>query len=189
MNILSRLRAATSQAHHALEADLDLISRLSSEAGRRAVVERFFSLHVAAEETLRPHLAAMTDLEFEARRRTPHLVRDLTALGGDARSAPPCPISAPDCSAEALGFFYVLEGSTLGGAVIRRTMDKSGGDMTGLSFLNPYAERTGERWRTFTALLEREGEDENRAGRMVAGAMRGFSVTREWLCAPAESLA
>jgi heme oxygenase len=83
-----------------------------------------------------------------------------------------------------LGFFYVLEGSTLGGKIINRKVEADGGDLTGLSFLSPYGARTGERWRSFLAVLDEADVDEAATGAIVAGGVRAFETAIDWLCAP-----
>ncbi len=179
MSVISRLRAATAQAHQDLEDGLDLIREAADRAGRRALVGRFHALHLGAERALEPLLADYPGLEFEDRRRSPWLAADLADLGVDA--TPPCRIAAPASTAEALGFFYVLEGSTLGGKVIRRAMEAKGADMLGLSFLTPYGEATGERWRAFMTLLE--ATEPADADAIVRGGVKGFEAARRWLCA------
>ena len=89
----------------------------------------------------------------------------------------------PDSRAEALGWLYVLEGSSLGGKVIRKQVTSSGGDMTGLGFLDPYGAELGARWRAFLNVLEREGRSEADLEAMVAGAQAGFRYAEACLCA------
>lgn len=181
-DVLSRLRAETRAAHEALEADLDIFRHLASEAGRRRLTRLFHGLHAGAEAVLAPWLAAVPGLDFEARRRRPVLDRDLAHLG-EATPAP-CPMPEPASRAEALGLLYVLEGSTLGGQVIRKRLLKDGQDLNGVSFLDPYGAETGARWKGFLAVLDREcPADQPQAGQAaVRGGVLGFTATRDWLC-------
>lgn len=183
MMALSRLRAATSGLHLDVERRLDLLGQLSSAPARRRIVERFYGLHAGAELVLWPRLAGVAGLDLEARRRTDWLRRDLVSLGSSAIGAPVCRLAPPASTAEALGFFYVLEGSTLGGKIIRRAVEVAGADMTGLGFLNPYGAAVGERWRALTAVIERQAAGRPAIDDLVAGAVRGFETTRDWLCA------
>ena len=183
VDVLSRLRAETRTAHEALEADLDIFRHLGSEAGRRRLARRFHGLHAGAEAALEPWLAAVPGLDYQARRRGPSLDRDLAHLGEEPPG--PCPVPPPASRAEALGFLYVLEGSTLGGQVIRKRLLKLGRSLDGLSFLDPYGPATGERWKAFLAVLDRECPPSRpEAGRAAArGGVRGFAAARDWLCA------
>ncbi len=179
MSVISRLRAATAKAHQDLEHGLDMMRAAADPAGRRALVTRFHALHLGAERVLEPLLADYPGLEFEARRRSPWLAADLVDLGADPGATRPCRIDPPASAAEALGMFYVLEGSTLGGKVIRKAMEDQGADMLGLSFLTPYGEATGERWRAFMALLE--AADPADVDAIVRGGLKGFEAARRCL--------
>lgn len=183
VDVLSRLRAETRTAHEALETDLDIFRHLASEAGRRRLARLFHGLHAGAEAVLAPWLAAVPGLDWEARRRRPVLDRDLAHLGEPA--PPPCPVARPGSRAEALGLLYVLEGSTLGGQVIRKQLLKQGRSLDGVSFLDPYGADTGPRWKSFLAVLDREcpADDPNAGQAAARGGLAGFTTARDWLCA------
>jgi heme oxygenase len=172
-----RLRDATQPHHQRLESRIDILGRIGAPAARRALVARFHALHAAAEAGMAPFLTDVDGLDFEARRRAPRLARDLAALGG--RPASQAEASIEVCGvAEALGLMYVLEGSTLGGRVIRKQVEGAGGDMRGLSFLDPYGPQVGERWRDFLGVLAAEPD----VDAMVAGAVAGFGHSERCLC-------
>lgn len=183
---VSRLRDATRDEHQRLEDSLDIFSRVAKPDGRRRLVERFYGLHAGAERALAPLLFAVEGLDYGGRSRMPFLAADVRTLGGDPAkidiSTPP----APSNLAEALGLFYVLEGSTLGGHVIRKRLQAKGDTDRGLSFLDPYRDQVGARWRTFLAILERDTPTEASRDAAVSGALAGFAMTQAWLCAPAE---
>ena len=183
-DIVAQLREATGEAHARLEARLDMVRRVSSPVERRALVERFYGLHAGAEECLGPLLEPVEDLSFPERRRAPIILEDLAALGRDHEESPAvCVLPAPESRAEALGFFYVLEGSTLGGKVIRRELAACGQVATGLAFLDPYGHRSGEKWRTFLAVLRREcpSGEVALADQAVFGAVSAFRHAESWL--------
>lgn len=158
--------------HEALERRSNVLGRIAAPDARRALVEGFHRLHASLEPGLARWLDGVEDLDFEARRRAPWLVRDLEALGGRAEADPAAPTLAS--RAEALGWLYVLGGSTLGGRVIRKQVAAAGGDMAGLGFLDPYGPRQGERWKSFLAVVEREARGEADVQAMVAGARDAF---------------
>lgn len=177
---LDLIRSETAAQHHRLEHRLDILSRLADPARRRELMGRFWGFYAPVEEALAAPLAATPGLDYDARRKAPTLERDLAVLGlypGDLeRFAPP---SIPD-EAQALGFQYVLEGSTLGGRVIRKQAAVRGLTAAGLSFFDVYGVDTGPRWRAFLQVLE-----EGCAGRAVdaaRGARRGFELIEGWLC-------
>lgn len=86
-------------------------------------------------------------------------MRSLRVSG--AFAAGPGPRAEISNRAEALGFLYVIEGSTLGGRLILRELAAGGAEITGLSFLDPFGA---------------EGALERAAGnRTVAAEMLGLS--------------
>jgi heme oxygenase (biliverdin-IX-beta and delta-forming) len=175
-----RLRDATQADHQRLESRLDILARIASPTGRRALVQDFHCLHREAEAALEPWLGEMPGLEFDARRRSVQLSRDLQAVGGQARaaSAPPKVANAQ----AALGRMYVLEGSTLGGRVIRKAVSSRGDHMGGLSFLDPYGERVSERWRSFLAVVAAQVCGPTQIEALIAGALAGFRHAEARLC-------
>lgn len=184
VDVLSRLRDATRDAHERLEGRLDILERMKTPEGRHHLVRGFHGLHSGAEAVLAPWLSGLDGLDFAERRRVGRLADDLKVLGISA--GPPCPVVAPTSASEALGMLYVLEGSSLGAKVIRKQAALRGQDMTGLSFLDPYGERTGERWRGFLAVLSREApaDDEAAVEAVVRGGVSGFGYAESWLCEP-----
>ena len=181
-----RLREATQADHARLEARLDMPARVVCADERRALVAGFHALHSEIEAAVAPWLRDVPALEFDARRRSARLADDLRALGGTQAFAGPSPVRAGGV-AESLGLLYVLEGSALGGRVIRRAVVARGGDLRGLSFLDPYGERLGERWRAFLAVLDAEAARPDDIEAAVAGAVAGFRHAEARLCgAPAD---
>ncbi|HEX2561443.1 biliverdin-producing heme oxygenase [Phenylobacterium sp.] len=179
MSVLAELRRATKARHDDLEANAGILERLAGHAGRRRLLGVFLSLYEPAERALRPHLATIPDYDFEVRLKTPALRRDLRSL--DAHAEMPAPAAPPllTSRAHALGFAYVLEGSTLGGRVIRKRLRAAGLPLEGTGFFDIYGPETGRRWQDFCAVLERECAD--RAAEAVAGALLGFDYVRAGL--------
>jgi heme oxygenase len=124
--------------------------------------------------------------ELMTRSRLQHLRDDLTALGltnAEICCVPLC-IDAHRVTideARALGSFYVLEGSTLGGQLITRQLSNAPGfPAQGLSYFNPYGARTGKMWRWFKRWFEIQAEH-HEADDIVSGARGTFDVLQKWL--------
>lgn len=174
--ILDHLRLATRDLHQTLEARLDVFARIADPARRREMVSRFLAFYRPAEAALAGMLGDEPDLEFEARRKVPALERDAATL--KAAAPADAPLAAPSGRSEALGFLYVLEGSTLGGRVIDKQLRVRGLSPEGLSFFQGYGEATGARWKAFCAVLER-ADDKAAAAR---GARSAFAQMEAWMC-------
>jgi heme oxygenase len=178
--IIEALREATSDAHKALETDIDLFGRVADPERRRDLVARFHRLHASVEPAVEPWLKDMPELDFEHRRRADGIARDLADLSGHPLTATPPTVRS---AAEALGWWYVLEGSSLGGRVIHRTLVGQGKDLQGLSFLHPYGSDTGDWWRRFVEVLDAADHQEPEARNDVLnGGVAGFRYAHEVLC-------
>ena len=161
---------------------MDAVSELSSAEGRRRLTPRYLAFHAAADALFERWLSAVPELDGVPRRRAALVRAGLRALGLEPGPAGP-PAPRLGGVPEALGFLYVVEGSTLGGRMILREVAARTGDTAGLDFMDPYGARTGEAWRAFLGVLEREvGGDPERLRRAEAGAQAGFAYARTCLC-------
>jgi hypothetical protein len=131
------------------------------------MIRRYAALHVPADATLSLYLHDVSGLDLPVRSRTAALA---------SYAYPPLPaFPRPAGRAEAFGMLYVLEGSTLGGRIILRTLSDRGVSDPALSFLDPYGAATGQRWRDFIAVLTRElGNEVGRVAAACDGAVRAF---------------
>lgn len=151
------------------------MNRLADPYQRGGLIRRYAALHIPAEVALAPHLSDLDDLDFESRRRAPLLRRHAGSF------TPPFPPAAS--VAEALGMFYVLEGSTLGGRLILQDLAERGVDDPALAFLDPYGRETGPRWRQFLAVLAREtGNNEGLILQACRGGIKAFAHAERVLC-------
>lgn len=179
--IIVRLRQATAEAHARLESTLDLVARLTVADERRLLAARFLMLHESAETKLAPWSRARPELGIVTRSRAPLIRADLAALGGSGTA----PAAAPEIGSlgRALGWHYVLEGSTLGGKTIHRELARRGVDARGLGFLNPYGDQAGSRWRAFVEVLDRLHREGAADGdEIVSGGVDGFDHAAHVLC-------
>ncbi len=177
--VLDLIRRETAPLHERLETRLDMLNRLADPAGRRRVMLRFWGLYAGIEDRLGELLGRLEGLDFDLRRKTPVLERDLAELSVRPGETDRMPAPALACTFEALGLQYVLEGSTLGGRVIRKDAERRGLSMQGLAFFDVYGSETGVRWRQFREVLERGGAQG--ADRAASGARRGFEMVEHWL--------
>lgn len=150
--VLYALRLATGDLHRQVEAESRIESRLRDLASRPAMVARFLDLHRGVETVVEPWRGALSDAGFAPHLRAEDLRTDLERLGGaEAEGNGRRPAGT---LGEAIGWLYVAEGSTLGGRVIRRGLLQAGAPLTGLGFLDPWGDATGERWRAFVTAME-----------------------------------
>ena len=126
MTLLERLKIETRPAHDRIEAAIDLDRRIASRNAYRDLLIRFYGFHKAWESDAAE--LAHDRTFFRARCKTELLAKDLAALGlepDEIEALPQCrplmPLPAPEA---VLGSMYVVEGSTLGGTIIAREVER-----------------------------------------------------------------
>jgi heme oxygenase len=188
VTLLDRLKTETRPAHDRIEAAMDLDRHLATLAAYRSLLARLHGFHAPFEKEAG---AALDDEAFfGTRRKAGLLARDLASLGlseAEIHALPRCrslpPMRSP---AEAYGAIYVVEGSTLGGAIIARQVEAALGftSETGCAYFRAYGSALGPRWKAFQARLLAVSSPA-RDDLIVASAARTFSAMQDWLCAEA----
>ncbi len=173
MNAHASLRAATREAHERVDrafAEHDLTQPRS--------YGRFLQAHAAALLPLEVALAAAGAAamieEWDEHRRASLLTNDLAELG----LAPAPAMTAPSLAdeAELAGALYVLEGSRLGGAVLRRQVPP------GLPAAFLGARQTGGRWTRFVASLDQMLYSPQRLDAAIRAALDTFNCFERAAC-------
>ena len=160
------LKAATDDVHRELD---DRLSRL--DLRKPADYRRFLHVHARAvppvEAALdRGGLDALVE-GWCAGRRGPAIESDLAALGDEMPPAADPP--AIHGVAELLGTAYVLEGSRLGGRVLRRQV----GDGLPATFLS---ESSPNPWPALIAVMDRHLDSDTLVGEAKSAARRTFAL-------------
>ncbi len=167
MSAHAQLRSATSDAHDRVDARFSAL-----DLGDRDDYAAFLAAHARAFVPLEQALTAAgaADLldDWDESLRAPSLLADLDALG----VAPPTLATAPTFAdeAETIGALYVLEGSRLGGAVLRTSVPA---DLPSrfLSHRPP-----GGHWRRVIAMMERKLYSDAMREAAARGAMKAFAL-------------
>ena len=178
-SLLQELRAATRDAHDRLELGVDVLERCRSTASYAALLTGFRSVYRPLEQAL--DAAAVTAgvvPDWPLRHKTGWLDEDLEALGhlpGPDAQVPPV-TTAEDVA----GVLYVMEGATVGGALVVRELERTPAPPPHRFFAS-YGPRRGAMWHAFRGrvdALEQSGAD--RAA--VVAAARSTFATLERAC-------
>lgn len=180
---LARLRAATAQAHHDLDSSLAVLDHPWDHDRQRRWLELTWGLLAPLERALAGWAAQDPGvLDVGSRARAGFALADLRVLGAgpaELDALPECPDTpAVTDRAAALGVCYVLDGSTLGGRLIARTVVAAGVPAAATTSLTG-REGSGRRWRDTTAAVEAAGAAA--VPGMVASALATFAAHRTWL--------
>jgi heme oxygenase (biliverdin-IX-beta and delta-forming) len=184
-SLLAALRAATRAAHERLEAGLPLTHPGLTLEAYRGIVEAFYGFYAPLEARLaRLAEGSASGLPIHGREKLGRLRADLTALGATEARIDVLPLCAaiPDVSTPgaAFGCLYVVEGATLGGRVIVRSLrDRLRlGPTTGAAFFDGYGVDTGPMWASFCVQLAASPWER---AETLAAAVATFVELERWL--------
>lgn len=182
--LLDRLKLETAAEHAEIERAADILRpRLELEQYRQ-YLERTLAFYLVAEHALwRMGVWNTLGLAALDREKLPILAEDIVLLGNlEPENIVPCPEGpAFGSTAEAVGGAYVLEGSTLGGRVISRHIQRVLGPNVPRSFLECYGARTGEQWQSFRTALSRYARTRALEDQVITGARETFRSFARWL--------
>ncbi|MCX6130040.1 MAG: biliverdin-producing heme oxygenase, partial [Proteobacteria bacterium] len=149
------LKCETKDLHRAIEASLPLLSPTLNVAEYRRHLQELFAFYRPLEAAIAEFLKGQSDaFSMYKRYKAPWLAEDLKSLSFESsslpyRSAHP-EIPQVSSMASLVGILYVIEGSTLGGQVIRRILKtKLGLDDSLMRFYIAYDGQTQENWNSF----------------------------------------
>lgn len=180
-SLRDRLRIETRAAHDALDETLDLIGQPLTLTQYVRLLARFHGFHRAIE----PLLARLIEPSLWAgRSKLAVLQQDLGRCGMSAaamrRLPAPDDLPAITDGATALGALYVSEGSTLGGRIIDRQLQKNPLiPAEARSYFGVYGDQTGARWQAVCEVLETSSPDHHQ--RTIQSAQLIFASLQSWL--------
>jgi heme oxygenase len=179
----SRLKSATAEAHGALEADLAASGYLTDAALYPTYLARLYTLQAALEGRLDAAGAGRLLTDWPARKKARLIAADLAALGLARGAAIPSPGLDVRLGSDGgvFGALYVLEGATLGGAILSRRLAAIGVPAGALAFLTSYGSERGRMWRAFLARLEAARFEAAGEADMVRAALATFAAFRQAL--------
>ncbi|MFS0838507.1 biliverdin-producing heme oxygenase [Paenibacillus sp. 1P03SA] len=188
--IVSRLREETASFHDRIEQNAyakAIMDKSLTLETYKAYLEKFYGFILPSEKALGelPEWE-VRGFDIESRRKAPLLESDLEQLGltkGQIGELPLC-ASLPDVSTlpRALGYLYVLEGSTLGGQLITKQLKAvlSVDPEVNGRYFSSYGTDVRTKWTEFREfLLENVKEEEQ--DQVVAAAKETFILLDEWL--------
>ncbi|RYY67300.1 MAG: hypothetical protein EOO12_01550 [Chitinophagaceae bacterium] len=152
-SVALQLKEDTRAVHEALEARLlPILENLTHGKAYARLLRAFYGFYQPLETRIAEQLSLARLPDLGGRRKASWLLEDLAALGEPAPGLADIPGQLPpiDGEAAAWGALYVLEGSTLGGRIICRMLEKQ---LPGapLRFFAGYGTQTGPYWTAFLA--------------------------------------
>ncbi len=188
--IMETLKEDTRVLHTQIEARIDLTQRLGNKGDYQRLLARFYGFYEPLEAHLRTR-PEVPSLALETRRKTPWLEHDLLQLGlnrAQLAQLPRCAnLPALTTTAQMLGCLYVLEGATLGGQFIARSLKQqlSLEADNGAAFFSGYGGATGAQWKAFGAVVNAWAEQHGDEDLILQAARATFTAMDQWFAAEA----
>lgn len=181
---LQTMRAQLRPYHDSIEQSLDLMRADVDRSQYVRFLEKSYGFIAACEQRLDIG-GAPPALAIDRRLKGPLLRASLHALGCAADAIDRIALCEQLPHVEgwpaALGYFYVIEGSTLGGQLLARHLrQRLGADDDGLAFLLGYRNDTGTMWKQMVGVLEAAMYDEAAAEAITASARDTFTLLERW---------
>jgi heme oxygenase len=158
LSILARLKVETAEVHRKVESVLKIMDPTLSREEYRNVLTCFFRIYRPLENRLAKHTSFLNpEFNLQLRSKAQLIRADLIDLG--CTDAQLNKIKNADSFAKVnsmptmIGALYVVEGATLGGQLICRSLRKNselGNEAH--RFFSGYGERTGLMWKEFCRL-------------------------------------
>jgi heme oxygenase len=174
---LLQLREQTAPAHRLLEEtqlSKSLMSPTVSISDYKAYLQRMRSVIAWYDTKVLPLLSGILDVE--TRKKLAAIDADLTALDGSIESG--FLLDKPEDTAMAMGYAYVMEGSTLGGKMIlqhvRQVLPVT--EENGAAYFAGYGADTGRQWKEFLAAFTGYTITHNVEEKVTAAAVALFSA-------------
>lgn len=181
-NFSQELKAATQDAHETTEATFGKVIRTLKSADQYAdfvsFMHNFFS---PIYEKSMPHLQDLLNGDLE--RRSPEwLLKDARSINGDIQPEPMQPAVEINNPAQALGAFYVWEGSSNGGPYIASMLSKHLGIQDeSLQYFSGYGKETRAMWKSLQEKMDNAGFSDEQQAEAIQTARTTFQKMNEAL--------
>lgn len=177
--ILKKLKEATREQHDGLESAVDVLNSEFSKEDYERVLTKFYRFYKALEPKMPEEELSANGFDQSERRKLPALEKDLKELGiYDQVESLPDWDGAPsiDTTPKAFGAAYVMEGATLGGQVIGRSLRERLGitPENGGAFFYSYGPLVGPKWKAFGEAITNFSENNSEDDQIIQSAKDTF---------------
>ncbi|MCU0426479.1 MAG: biliverdin-producing heme oxygenase [Candidatus Kapabacteria bacterium] len=196
--ILAELKSQTRPQHDSVEQNRfgkAMMDGTLSQEDYRLFLQKFYGFHVPLEQVLSGFPWDSVGINFDERRKVALLSHDLKALGLSDADIVALPLAetlpAMNTLEEAMGVMYVMEGSTLGGQIQSRQVQKMFGfdAENGAAYFSSYGANVGAMWKACCEAIVKVADDNlAKEDVIIASAQRTFAALEEWLALEVEEL-
>ena len=163
-SLMDQLKLSTTARHRAIERTRAMSSLFQDDLSLTTytrLLTHLYGYYAALEPTLFSQLPEKAENTLKHRKKTALIAQDLKRLGltnTEIEALPLCTrLPEAHSFAHKIGIFYVLEGATLGGTVIKRHLlahFKKQNIFPPLAFYACYDSKTGMNWKQFKTFVD-----------------------------------
>lgn len=184
---LQKLRGQTAYWHQQLEqasVSKVILEDTVTLHNYRQYLVKMYGFVQPFEDAVLPELAGLLP-DIDNRKKAGLIEKDLMEIGMTEQEIKQLPHFSFDKNwdlANALGAMYVMEGSTLGGAVIYKHISKTLGldSGHGASYFYGYGPTTGSNWKAFINFLTQYATEKNIGQQITDSAESTFKNIHNW---------
>lgn len=186
---LQNLRSETALSHSTLEQNPYSVALMSPTVTLKDYadyLQKLYGFVSGFETTIYPLLKSI-DPKIELRGKSKLMQSDFEQLQIDSLTIPIVPeacfkINYPDVIS-ALGGLYVLEGSMLGGVMIKKHLSEKLRNETAdnTKYLTGYGAETGKIWKNFLNILSDNAPDIETQNIVINSAKNTFDLLNQWI--------
>lgn len=186
---LQKLKSETAKSHFALEQNpysINLMSPKVSLEDYSTYLQKLYGFIFGFERTVFPKLQKI-DPDINLRRKSELMQHDLWNLKCDFTKLPTLSDEAFNQhytdELTALGGLYVLEGSMLGGVMIKKHLiEKLGNEVfDNTKYFTGYGSETGKVWKNFLNILSFHAADAEKEQIIIKSANNTFDLLNQWM--------
>jgi heme oxygenase len=180
--LTEELKESTADAHQASEKKMiAALKKIHSPVDYVRMLNWLHGFYAPLESRIRHYLTPEQLPDIEKRYRAEYLLWDINESGIQTPPPEACKdLPVIDSFHRALGAFYVVEGSTLGGQIIAGMISRELDSLKSLSFFVAYGAETRRMWLTFKEFLNRPFLAEQRR-EIIAAAEDTFITFKNWI--------
>ncbi|MFL9843361.1 biliverdin-producing heme oxygenase [Flavobacterium rhizosphaerae] len=181
-----KLKESTALPHQQLEALPISKAIISPDIDKDTYIKYLTLMHDIvkdAEENIFPILNTVIP-DLEQRNKTLLIQADLRFLGATyTTNSKPVSNGNTFSTGFAMGVLYVIEGSSLGGRVILKNIEKTLGynSSNGATYFSGYGDKTGTYWKAFINKLSEYEKENNDGEEIIKGAYYAFDAIKKHL--------
>jgi heme oxygenase (biliverdin-IX-beta and delta-forming) len=174
-----RVKAETADLHRQTESSRLSVALMSENLSEKSYVDYLLRMKEIVEYYEKEIFEGLAGIipDIGQRRKLPMIKNDLAFFNIDTEKNK-LNFSLPPAGSDAmlLGYMYVLEGSSLGGAMIYKQVSRkiNISEQQGGAYFTCYGSELSSKWKSFLDILGDHGLQEKNAQEIIAGARIAF---------------